>query len=490
MLRLISLLFLASSLVLAQTATSLMQGTVTDSSGAAIPDVKVAATLANTDTVFRTVTNANGNYVIPNIRPGQYDMSFEHPSFKRAVRTGVVIEVNQSARVDMTLVVGEVKESVSVAADTTTVDTYTAAINETVDSKRMADLPLNGRQALQLQTIVPGVVPAAQGQAASLIAVNTNLTFSMNGTRPSGSFYALDGAVNMDMYNNTPAAFPNPDALQEFSILTNSYTAVYGGDPGAAVNAVTKSGNNDFHGAVYEFFRNTHLNTRNFFATTRPPLHKNQFGGNFGGPIIHNKTFFFGSYEGNRQRQGTTSSGNVVPTALERQGNFSLSKLPTGPIRDANGNPYPGNIVPTRLLNPVAEKFAADYLPLPNASNNTLTYNLSIPYSDDQFIGRLDHNFSDRNRVMLRYFLDDNHYLNNDALQVFNSDYDWVTHNAALSHQFIFNPTTTNTATFTFNRNTFIRSPLPTSPDRDVGIARLRIVRDSASTIGADGLES
>jgi hypothetical protein len=465
MLRLISFVLLSTTLIFSQTATSLMQGTVTDSSGAAIPDVRVAATLANTDTSYRTVSNANGNYVIPNIRPGQYDISFEHPSFKRAVRTGVLIEVNQSARVDMALQVGEVKESVSVSADTTTVDTYTATINETVDSKRMVDLPLNGRQALQLQAIMPGVVPGAQGQAASLIAVNTYLTFSVNGTRPSGSFYALDGAVNMDMYNNTPAAFPNPDALQEFSMLTNSYTAVYGGDAGAVVNAVTKAGTNSYHGGLYEFLRNTDLNTRNFFANTRPPLHKNQFGGNMGGPIIHNKTFFFGSYEGNRQVQATTSSGNVVPTALERQGNFSQSKLPTGPIRDPNGIPYPGNIVPTSLLNPVAEKFASDYLPLPNASNNTFTYNLPIPYNDDQFIGRLDHNISDRNHVMLRYFFDDTHNLNNDALLVFNSEYDWVTHNAALSDQFVFNPTTTNTATLTFNRNTFIRAPLATAPD-------------------------
>ena len=465
MTRLVTLLLLSSTVLLCQTSTSLIEGTVTDASGAAVPNAKVSVTLANTDTTYHTITNQNGNYVIPNIRPGEYNLTVEAQAFKRAVRTGIRIEAAQSARADMVLAVGEVKESVSVSADVTTVDTYTAAINETVDTKRIEDLPLNGRQALQLQTLLPGVVPAAQGQAASLIAVNTNLTFSINGTRPSGSFYGLDGAVNMDMYNNTPAAFPNPDALQEFSILTNSYTAVYGGDPGATVNGVTKSGTNTYHGMLYEYFRNTVLNTRNFFAATRPPLNKNQFGGNLGGPIIHNKTFFFGSYEGNRQVQGIVSSGNLVPTALERQGNFSQSKLPTGPVRDANGNPYPGNMIPASVLNPVAVKFAADYLPLPNAANNTLTYSLSIPYHDDQFIGRLDHDFSERNHIMLRYFFDDNRYLNNDALLVFNSNYDWVTHNVALSHQFVLNPTTTNTATLTFNRNTFIRSPLPTAPD-------------------------
>ena len=134
----------------------------------------------------------------------------------------------------LALQVGDVQESVQVAADVTNVDTYSASINETVDSRRIADLPLNGRQALQLQALLPGVVPASQGQAASFIALNTYLTFSINGTRPSASLYMLDGGVNMDMYNNTPAAFPNPDAVQEFTVQSTNYTAVVGGTPGGA----------------------------------------------------------------------------------------------------------------------------------------------------------------------------------------------------------------------------------------------------------------
>jgi hypothetical protein len=456
----------ASGFIFAQTSSSLLQGIITDSSGAPVPNARVVATLANTDTSYSTVTNESGNYVIPNVRPGQYSINAEAAAFKRTVRTGVVIEVNQHARVDLTLEVGEVKESVQVSADVTNVDTYTGSINETVDSRRVADLPLNGRQALQLQSLLPGVVLAAQGQAASFIALNTNLTFAINGTRPSASLYMLDGAVNMDMYNNTPAAFPNPDAVQEFSIQTTNYTAVTGGTPGAAVNMVTKSGANAYHGEIYEFFRNDHLNTRNFFNATKPPLRKNQFGGNAGGPIRHNKTFFFAAYEGNRERRPVTSSGNVVPTALERQGDFSQSRLSAGPVRDPLTNqPFPNNTIPTSRLDPVALKFASDFLPLPNVGANQFNYNVSIPYTDDQFSGRLDHNFSDRNRLMLRYFYDDYRYNNNDALLNFNSVYDWATQNAAVSHQFILSPTATNTATFTFNRNTFIRSPLPTGKD-------------------------
>ena len=462
--RLAGLVMLAAIPLFCQTSSSLIQGTVADTSGAPVANATVTATLSSTETGYTTLTNADGNYVIPNIRPGEYTVSFEAPAFRKAIRTGVLIEINQRARLDMTLVVGDVKESISVAADVTNVDTFTASLNETVDTRRVVDLPLNGRQALQLQTLLPGVVPAAQGQAASGIAVNTNLTFSINGSRPSGSLYTLDGGVNMDLYNNTPAAFPNPDALQEFSIQTNSYTAVYGGDPGAAINAVTKSGTNAYHGAVYEFLRNDVLNTRNFFAISKPPLRKNQFGGNVGGPIIHNKTFFFASYEGNRERRGSTYSGTVVPTVFERQGNFSQSKLPTGPVKDpVTGVPFPGNIIPASRLDPVAQKFVNTFVPLPNVNGNQLTYNLSQPYTDDQFTGRLDHNFSERSRIMVRYFYDDTHYNNADSLIAFQSTYDWPTHNVAISHQFTFGPTATNTATVTFNRNTFIRSPLATA---------------------------
>ena len=365
------LVLLASSIALAQTSSSLIQGTITDSSGAPVPNARVTATLANTETDYSTVTNESGNYVLPDVRPGEYSISADAPAFKRTRRSGVVIEVNQRARIDLTLQVGDVQESVQVSADITNVDTYSASINETVDSRRMADLPLNGRQALQLQSLLPGVVLAAQGQAASFIALNTNLTFSINGTRPSASLYMLDGAINMDMYNNTPAAFPNPDAVQEFSIQTTNYTAVVGGTPGAAVTLVTKSGSNGYHGEMYEFLRNDYLNTRNFFAAGKPPLRKNQFGGNAGGPIRRNKTFFFGAYEANRERRPVTSSGTVEPTALERQGDFSQSRLSAGPVRDPLTNqPFPNNVIPTARLDPVALNFTSDYLPLPNLAGN------------------------------------------------------------------------------------------------------------------------
>ena len=244
---------------------------------------------------------------------------------------------------------------------------------------------------------------------------------------------------------------------------------------------VTKSGSNAYHGEVYEFLRNDYLNTRNFFAAGKPSLRKNQFGGNAGGPIRHNKTFFFGAYEGNRERRPVTSSGSVVPTALERQGDFSQSRLSAGPVRDPLTNqPFPNNVIPTARLDPVAQNFTTDFLPLPNLAGNRYSYNVSLPYTDDQFTGRLDHNFSARSRLMLRYFYDDYRYNNNDALLNFNSVYDWATQNAAISHQFTLN------ADHYQHRHLHLQPqhlhPLaaPNRQTRIVGSAGLRVVRRHA----------
>ncbi|HYO83910.1 MAG TPA: carboxypeptidase regulatory-like domain-containing protein, partial [Bryobacteraceae bacterium] len=295
----IGVFLMASS---AQTTTAVIHGTVSDTSGAVVPGARVSATLTGTGEVTTTPTNADGNYVFAALKPGTYTVEVEMASFKKAVRSGILLEVNQRARVDMSLQVGETKDIVAVVADATTVDTFSSSIKEVVDSRRIVDLPLNGRNALQLQALLPGSIQVGTGQAASLIALNTGMSFAINGTRANASTYTLDGGINMDMYNNLATAFPNPDALQEFSVLQNNYSAAYGRNAGAVVNMVTRSGTNQFHGTLYEFLRNTRLNTRNFFAVDRPPLHRNQFGGTVGGPIRRNSTFFFFSYEGMRER--------------------------------------------------------------------------------------------------------------------------------------------------------------------------------------------
>jgi hypothetical protein len=306
------------------------------------------------------------------------------------------------------------------------------------------------------------------------------MVFSVNGTRPSQSAYVLDGGLNMDMYNNVPAAFPNPDSLQEFSTLQNSYSAVNGRDAGAVVTMVTKSGTNQFHGVLYDFLRNNDMDARNFFSPGISPLHRNQFGGNVGGPVRlphyngHDKTFFFFAYEGTRQTLGQTSSSTVVPSALERQGNFSQSLLKGKPItvappgtvtpQNPNGVPYPGNIIPASLIDPVATNFTNAFIPLPNSAGNVFAYNLSVPTNDDQVVVKFDHSFSNANKFSFRYFWDNYSNVTNFALPAFNGTLNWITYNFSANDTHVFTPSLVNTANLTVARNNFFRSPQATKP--------------------------
>lgn len=484
MLRAISLLLVLcfASTAYGQLATATLFGTVSDSSGAAVPAAKVTATNAATQVAETVESNAAGNFIFPNLRPGTYTLTCESGGFKKFQQSGILLEVNQRARVDIALAVGEVREIVEVASNVSTVDTFSATVKEVVDSNRMVDLPLNGRNALQLQALLPGSIQMGAGSAATLIALNTNLVFSVNGARPNQSAYTLDGGLNMDMYNNLPAAFPNPDALQEFSILQNSYSAVYGRNAGAVINMVTKSGTNQVRGTLYNFLRNDKLNTRNFFAARPDPLKRNQFGGTFGAPVVipklyngRDKTFVFFATEFTRQRFGQTNSSTRVPSALERQGNFSQTTLPVGRfVADPNtvtatspGVPFPNNIVPANRLDPVALKFTEAFLPLPNQPGQFFSYNLSLPTEEDQYTVKLDHNFTDNNRFSGRYFYSDYRVNFNHSLPAFNSNNNWSTHNVTLTDTHVFSPNIVNNATYTLARNTFIRSPLPTAGAAD-----------------------
>ncbi|MBV9225514.1 MAG: TonB-dependent receptor, partial [Acidobacteriaceae bacterium] len=280
------LLFAAVALTAAaQSGTGVIFGTITDVSGSTVAAVSVTA--ANEATAVSTTVKSNeeGYYLLPDLPPGRYKVSAEAPGFRTMERTGIVLEVDQRARVDVAMQLGQVKEVVTVQGTVTNIDTFSATVKEVVDPQRMVELPLNGRNALSLQALLPGSVQMGSGSAASGIALNTNLVFSVNGARPNQSAYTLDGGLNMDMYNNVPAAFPNPDTLQEFSILQNSYSAIYGRNAGAVVNMITKSGTNQLHGTVYEFVRNNDFDARNFFASKVDPLKRNQFGGTVGGPV-------------------------------------------------------------------------------------------------------------------------------------------------------------------------------------------------------------
>jgi outer membrane receptor protein involved in Fe transport len=469
-----------------QSGRSILFGTVTDPTGAVVSTAVVTATNVATGISEKANTDESGNYVMADLPAATYSITCTAAGFQTVERTGILLQVDQRARVDLPMQVGQTQQVVAVQGNVTNVDTFSSAVKDVVDSTRMTELPLNGRNALSLQALLPGAVPAPSGSAASGVALNTGLVFSVNGARPNQSAYTLDGGLNMDMYNNVPAAFPNPEMLQEFSILQNSYSAVYGRDAGAVINMITKSGTNQVHGTVYEFLRNDFADARDYFATVVPPLHRNQFGGTIGGPIIfphyngRDRSFFFVGAELTRQSLGSTVSSTIVPTALERSGNFSQTLVAGKPITVAapgtvtpanpTGTPFPGDIIPAALLDPVAQAFANAFLPLPNRPGNTYGFNLALPTRDNQVIAKLDQSFSSNDKLSVRYFFDDSFNAQNAGLPAFNSNNDWPTHNGAINETHMFSPGLLNLATFMVARNTFIRSPQITSPANWAGL--------------------
>src|SRR5262249_33164129 len=255
----------------------------------------------------QTTTGAAGDYVLSRLPIGTYAVKAEAAGFKTFLLDNIVVQVDENRRVNIALTVGAVTENITVEAAATQVETRSGALQQVIDSARIVELPLNGRNPLQLQYLVAGsggVVQAGQEQ---------NDSGSINGSRPNTNNYTLDGAANHDPYFNTPSIFPNPDALEEFSLQTNSYAADRGRNAGAVMNAVTRSGTNILHGTLFEFVRNEKFNARNFFANTVPPFKRNQFGGTAGGPIRKDRTFYFGSFQRTTER---STPGVLNPTVL------------------------------------------------------------------------------------------------------------------------------------------------------------------------------
>ncbi|MEP6754957.1 MAG: TonB-dependent receptor, partial [Chthonomonadales bacterium] len=275
-------------------------GQVTDASGAAIVGATITVTEVGTGQTRTVTSGRDGFYTMITIKPSSYVLTADMTGFKKFVQMGVVLQASQSLSIDIPLIVGSTSESVSVNAEAVQVDTTTPTLKEVVDSTRMVEIPLNGRNAASLTTLVAGAVispsnNADQGNAKTFPAA---VTVSVNGARENQTGYYLDGAPNIDIISNVNQPFPFPDALQEFSVQTSNYAAEYGQDAGGVVSIVTKSGTNQFHGSAFEFVRNRVFNTANYFGyvngvKTVDPLKRNQFGGTFGGPIRKDKTFIF-----------------------------------------------------------------------------------------------------------------------------------------------------------------------------------------------------
>jgi hypothetical protein len=433
---------LAPARVRAQGSVTLF-GTVTDVGGGVVAGAAITAVNAQTGFARATVSGTDGTYAITQLPVGIYAVKGELAGFQTFVEEHVRVQVDENRRVNMVMKPGAVTETVTVASSIAQVDTRAGALREVVDSQRIVELPLNGRNPLQLQYLVAGAGGrAAQGQAQ-------NESVSINGSRSNANNYALDGADNHDPYFNTPAVFPSPDALEEFSLQTSSYGADKGRNAGAFMNAVTKSGTNVLHGSAFEFLRNETLNARNFFANSVPPFKRHQFGATGGGPIRRDRTFFFASYQRTTQRSAPGSVTATVLSEAQRRGDFSSVSTP---LRDPRGGTFPGNVIPADRLHPASLKFLEAFVPLPNRGGRLLSFASEETLEDNQIIGKVDHQMSGANRLSGRFlynFNDRGEATGN--LPGFLAAIEYSNWSFAVSDLHVFSPRATNSLTFSYN---------------------------------------
>ncbi|MEO7142099.1 MAG: carboxypeptidase-like regulatory domain-containing protein [Bryobacteraceae bacterium] len=389
--------------VAAQTTATLL-GHVLDPSGTPVAEAVVTAQNIGTGFSRQARTNKDGEYLLTTLPTGSYRVTVAAPGFKTFEQPGVALQVEQNTRVDARLELGQVKETVTVSSAVANVDTESSTLGATVDRVRVANLPLNGLNVLSLATILPGV-----GQANLPVVVTNSRggpNMSVSGSRTNNLNIMLDGSTFITAKHGSSQNLPSPDTLEEFRILTNSYSAEYGRTSGGVILAVTKSGTNIFHGSLFEFLRNDVLNARNAFAPSKPFLRQNQFGGTFGGPVRlphydgRNRTFFFVSYEGLQIRQQSLNTFSPF-TANERAGDFTGGKIIKDPL---TGQPFPGNQIPASRFDPLAQNILTDYIPVLPAGQAQLQSLVSIPQSRSQFTTKIDHRISDADSLWVRIF--------------------------------------------------------------------------------------
>jgi hypothetical protein len=383
-----------------QEITGTIRGIVTDPARAVVRSARITATNQSTGAHREVRSGADGSFVVPLLPVGSYEFAAEAPGFRRYVRRGVQVSVAQQLELDITLTLGEVNETVLVDGSAEEVNIARGSVGQVMETTAIQQLPLNGRNYLQLATLQAGVAPRGPAVTESTPVLPGQQSFSVNGLRPQSNNFLLDGADNNDGVLGSAAAVPSPDALEEFRILTNAYSAEYGRGGGAVVNVLTRSGTNQLHGSAYDYLRNNTFDARNYFSPTVPTLIRNQFGGSLGGPLRKDRTFLFGIYEGLRQKQGTVASATVL-SARERQGDFSQTA--TKPRDPSTNAPFADNLIPASRINPIARNILAR-IPLPNAGPNTLISTADNVTNSNQLLLRGDHIVSSKNTLSARYF--------------------------------------------------------------------------------------
>jgi len=409
----------------AQFTTASLAGVVTDSSGAVIPAAKLTLTNQQTGLSHSLLSDVQGHYLFTGFPVGHYQLVVEKIGFTAYKQTGIELTVNQSATQNVSLQIGKVTEEVTVGANVELINTREATVGQLIDERRIVDLPLDGRNAADLALLGAGTVNVSSTNTYCDVNCEGGThpgerRINVNGIGPNAVNYQLDGASHNDTYINTNLPFPNPDAVQEFTIQSDNLSAEYGNAAAGAISVITKSGTNQLHGDVFEFLRNGALNANNYFANQSTPVQKdvlkrNQFGGSVGGPIVKGKLFYFATYQGTRLRSAGAGNVAFVPTQAERTGDFSAlcgSFDAGGNCTDPNGvqlvDPANGNAkIPFNQLpqiDPVAQ-FFLQHIPLPNGGGNILNF-LGPPQvqNEDEAMGKLDYSLGKNHRFSGHYF--------------------------------------------------------------------------------------
>jgi hypothetical protein len=491
-----ALVIFCSGAAWGQTTASL-RGTITDQSGAIVIGAKITLTNTGTGISRETMSGSDGLYLFDQVQVGKYKVTVEKAGFSTFVREGIILELNQFGRLDVALKLGQESQTIEVTGNVAQVDTTGAVLGKVEDQRMIVDLPLVERDTLQLGLLQAGVFNPDPDDGSGN-------PFSVSGQRSESLTFLLDGGNNTDFLGNNIVVSPNPDAVEEFKILTNNYDAQYGRTSGGIVNQITRSGTNDFHGTAFEFLRNDVLNARDYFLPPdqpKQPFKRNVFGATFGGPIKKDKTFFFLAYQGARTREGQTSQQLTVLSPAERTGNFADLCDGTfsgaGICSDPNAqltNPYTNAPIPFNnlaapglgpngsLVNPVMQNYINKYLPLPNDPSQGPDAFLSAPteaLDADQGILHIDHNFSEHDTLSFVYLIEDDRQLFplpttlSSPLGGANST-DLRDQIATLTWNHVFSPSKSNEFRFGANRtSTHQATPVDTTSPASLGFTNL-----------------
>ena len=449
-----------------QGTSASLTGLVSDPTGAAIPGATV--TITNTDTNYSQTVQSDGTgvYLFRPLPPGPYKLAIDAGGFEKYLQSGIVLATSVAATQDVHLTVGSGgAETVNVTANAELINTTSAELGTSVNQEAISQLPLNGRDPSSLVLLAPGTSNVLQHGGEGIqsgMSFATETGASSNGGRQGSTFYMLDGVSNMDNYNLLTSPFPNSDATQEFRVITNNFSAIYGFAPGAVVSIATKSGTNQFHGGVFEFVRNNDLNAGNWFSGQVDPLKRNQFGGYVGGPVLKDRMFFFGNYQGTRIVEASNTNLTYTPTPAMLNGDFSgIPFLLNGPFQTINGKP--NQLVPGTQLNTASVAITNDGLPGRTAASNqgadgSLYYpGATIRNNYDEGTGRVDYNLKKNQILTLRSFTDNFTQPSGDVpgdilsvLNLSNWSYSFMErmeyYNDVLSHTWTISPSLVNTA--------------------------------------------